>query len=528
MGTGYVRQSIGDIVNGNVIDADHFNLEYNQLQSAFNATTGHAHDGTLGEGPKISLVNSVTGTIPSANLPPALASIVGLTTTADQMLYTTNANAYATTALTPYIRGLLNDPDAATARSTLGLGTVATQNTGTSGANVPLLSNQNTFGTSQVVKATGTDSGMWYDSDANRAKFLSFMTTSLNRWKISSTATTDNLNIERFDDAGTSLGVPLSITRSDGTVSIPLVNITGGSVTGITDLTIADGGTGASTATAARTNLGLGSMATQNLTAVNITGGFVDASVLGGAVTAPISFTNATITGGTISGITDLALLDGGTGASTAAAARSNLGLGNVDNTSDVNKPVSTAQAAADALKVNKAGDVMTGTLETTAGFISNTAFGHRLNSSTTSAISYYDNSNYYILFTDSLTGSYNTLRPLRVSRDNNIYVAGQVQAGNGNGILGTDGNIFGSVYGNDWITNWVNGRALAYANDRVANLSYRYVSQGTTSSSSSGYYSTPGGAMLKSIATGGGTSVMFKYIQVYDPVRGWVGFGEA
>src|SRR5438128_2121891 len=32
------------------------------------------------------------------------------------------------------------------------------------------------------------------------------------------------------------------------------------------------------------------------------------------------------------------------------AIARTNLGLGNVDNTSDANKPVSTAQAAADAL----------------------------------------------------------------------------------------------------------------------------------------------------------------------------------
>ena len=45
---------------------------------------------------------------------------------------------------------------------------------------------------------------------------------------------------------------------------------------------------------------------------------------------------------------------------------KSNIGLGNVDNTSDRNKPVSTAQQAALDLKVNKAGDTMTGALNIT------------------------------------------------------------------------------------------------------------------------------------------------------------------
>jgi hypothetical protein len=43
------------------------------------------------------------------------------------------------------------------------------------------------------------------------------------------------------------------------------------------------------------------------------------------------------------------------------------VGLANVDNTSDASKPVSTAQAAADALKVAKAGDTMSGALTITA-----------------------------------------------------------------------------------------------------------------------------------------------------------------
>jgi hypothetical protein len=48
-----------------------------------------------------------------------------------------------------------------------------------------------------------------------------------------------------------------------------------------------------------------------------------------------------------------LALTSGGTGAITAQAARVNLGLGNVDNTADVMKPISTATQAALDLKAN-------------------------------------------------------------------------------------------------------------------------------------------------------------------------------
>lgn len=69
----------------------------------------------------------------------------------------------------------------------------------------------------------------------------------------------------------TSLGLGTMALQNAGTVAI-----TGGSITGITDLAIADGGTGAGTAANARTNLGLGTMATQDSDAVAITGGVIN------------------------------------------------------------------------------------------------------------------------------------------------------------------------------------------------------------------------------------------------------------
>ena len=51
---GYTRQRT--IANNNVIDADLFNGEYNQIVNAFHVNTGHKHDGTAAEGPVIGLI----------------------------------------------------------------------------------------------------------------------------------------------------------------------------------------------------------------------------------------------------------------------------------------------------------------------------------------------------------------------------------------------------------------------------------------------------------------------------------------
>lgn len=51
---GYTRQS--SFTNGSVIDATDFESEFNALESAFNGSTGHTHDGTAGNGPPIESI----------------------------------------------------------------------------------------------------------------------------------------------------------------------------------------------------------------------------------------------------------------------------------------------------------------------------------------------------------------------------------------------------------------------------------------------------------------------------------------
>lgn len=105
-----------------------------------------------------------------------------------------------------------NGETAATKRSALGLGTAATQNTGTSGANVPLLNGANTWSDTQTLSVAP----VFTDQSGSRS----------------------------------ALGLGTIATQAANNVAI-----TGGSISGITDLAVADGGTGASTARGAVANL---------------------------------------------------------------------------------------------------------------------------------------------------------------------------------------------------------------------------------------------------------------------------------
>jgi hypothetical protein len=55
MGTGYTRNDTSNnIASGNVVTAADFDGEYDAIEAAFNATTGHTHDGTTSEGAPVT------------------------------------------------------------------------------------------------------------------------------------------------------------------------------------------------------------------------------------------------------------------------------------------------------------------------------------------------------------------------------------------------------------------------------------------------------------------------------------------
>lgn len=77
---GYTRQSAADIVTDADILAAPLNAEFNQIQAAFHATTGHNHEGGTGNGPKLNINDATTGTLSASRGGTGVTSLSALKT----------------------------------------------------------------------------------------------------------------------------------------------------------------------------------------------------------------------------------------------------------------------------------------------------------------------------------------------------------------------------------------------------------------------------------------------------------------
>lgn len=341
MAQGYTRNDTSNNINtGNIINAADLDGEFDALQGAFNATAGHTHDGTVGGGAPVTVVGPTQEVVVTTGaIRPSADNVIDLGTPLLEFkdLYLTGtANIDSLVADTADINGgTIDNATIATSNITVGAGKTLNVSAGTFTLANDQISGDKVEGgtinaitintlTAPAVNATTVDTtnievssikAKDGTSSASIANTTGVMTVS------SLVTPTADINGGTIDGAVIGASVPAAATFSTltatGTATVAALNtssanITGGSISGITDLAIAEGGTGASTAAGALLNFGLTATAAELNTLDGITASVAELNTLDG-ITSTVAELN--VLDGITASTVELNYVDGVTSA---------------------------------------------------------------------------------------------------------------------------------------------------------------------------------------------------------------------
>jgi hypothetical protein len=166
-----------------------------------------------------------------------LTAIAALTSAADKVPYATGAGTWALSDFSSVARTLVSQTTQALMRSTgLGLGTAATQNTGTTGANVPLLNGANIWSANQIIQSAGPVIALRAESGDATARLVSVSgnassfrlghwtgAAAQDRWLVGKDVVAESgsdvgssLSVYYYTDAGVFKGTAFTAYRTDG------------------------------------------------------------------------------------------------------------------------------------------------------------------------------------------------------------------------------------------------------------------------------------------------------------------------